>query len=521
MTRSPGNIIGIEEENVMNMMQAPRRPRRGTVLRALVGLAITALFVASSVTAARAQALSPAMCPAGTAFRLRPFAFTPFAPGQPGIPMLRRTIDTRAYPAARCNDGSAAVMYIRPANAAYGGNPIAAQSSRWLIFFDGGGGCRSTDSCLLERWCSGSGQIFDQAGKMSSRGAPAATPDPGGIWNLNPAPLVNDFAQYNHVLVHYCSSDDWIGSSRLEGISTSTGVNFDIQFQGEAIVEAVIGTLLAGPVSADPAAQRFYGTALPPLSAASLTLIGAESAGTGVRHHIDRIRDRLQAANPAMDVRAVFDAGFAPGQWESWISWADPFSPGDYRHSLMTQVEPVTRSFWGVNDTALDASCLNPAFAAAHTMIATTSGGIVQGGHPQVCYDSTFVQLNHITTPTFVRQDINDPLARDKYVMQNLFLTPDDYWDAQQTQVGASALGVGLEAPLGPGGAQATHCQKHVVIQTNAGFFRDLVNVPGLPPDSFHDLLVNWINGIGPGTSTIQIQSDFSPPGSYTSSVCF
>ena len=209
-------------------------------LRFAAVLAFSASMVPGIATA---QTLSPALCPAGSPFNLQP-TFTPFLAGQPGIPLLRRTIDLALYPEARCNDSSAAVMYIRPANAAYGGNPIVTSSSKWIIFLDGGGGCHDADQCLLDRWCGGGGQIFDRAGKMSSLSAPAAIRG-FGIFELSPpAPFVNQFADYNHVLVHYCSSDNWIGSTRHTGLNTSTGTAYDSRFQGEALVNAVISTLL-------------------------------------------------------------------------------------------------------------------------------------------------------------------------------------------------------------------------------------------------------------------------------------
>jgi hypothetical protein len=50
---------------------------------------------------------------------------------------------------------------------------------------------------------------------MSSLGAPDAIKG-SGIFDVLPgglgSPLVNSFRDYNHVLVHYCSSDNWIGS---------------------------------------------------------------------------------------------------------------------------------------------------------------------------------------------------------------------------------------------------------------------------------------------------------------------
>jgi hypothetical protein len=177
------------------------------MLRAAVAVALLAGPVA-------AQPLSPATCPAGSPFT---YAIPNMRPPIAGdIPMLRHTIDQATYPGARCNDGTPAVMYVRPANAAVAGNPIVAPTAKWLIFFDGGGGCQNADDCLWTRWCSGSGKlapgIIDRAGKMSSLGAIPAMRSPGGIVKV-PAPAGQEhFEQYNQAWVHYCSSDNGIGS---------------------------------------------------------------------------------------------------------------------------------------------------------------------------------------------------------------------------------------------------------------------------------------------------------------------
>jgi hypothetical protein len=482
------------------------------------------MVVIASSDASSAQPLTPALCPSGTPpFNIHP-TFRAFVSGQPGIPLLRKTIDTQAYPDALCNDGSSAVMYIRPANAAYAANPIIQPSRKWLIFIDGGGGCRNADDCLLTRWCSGGDAPFDRAGKMSSLGAWDAIHSPGGIFELTPpAPAVNSFADYNHVLVHYCSSDNWIGSATQVGITASTGTTYDIQFQGEAIVNAVFSTLLAGPTDADPVAtQRFYATPLPNLQDASEIIIGGDSAGSGgVRHHIDRLREDVltpAVADPALKVSGLLDAGATPGMWDPvnpLISWADPNSPADYRDYLLTEVEPVSRDFWGANDSALDQSCLDPLYAGDHNLV---------GSHPQVCYDTTYTLLNHITTPLFLRMDMNDPLGKRPYGRWNLYLSMDDYWAAQYNQLdllrGYTAGSGGLESPLDALGIQGPNCGRHVAVLTNDGFFRHHVAGPGVPPHSFHDLLVNWLNGVGPGMDTQQIQMDNLGVGAYSPSIC-
>lgn len=483
--------------------------------RSAAALAVFLSIAAAGAETAGAQSLVAGLCPAGSPFNLNP-TYTQFLAGQPGIPLLRRTLNVGVFPDARCNDGSAAVMYIRPANAAYGGNPIVNVSRKWVIFLDGGGGCRDADECLLTRWCGGGGAVFDRAGKMSSLGAYPAIRN-FGIFSLQPpAPAVNHFADYNHVLIHYCSSDNWIGSSRLNGITTSTGTTYDIRFEGEAIVEAALSTLITGPVGADPGvAAAFYNTTVPNLQAASEILLGGESAGGGgLRHHLDSLYTLLQAAvaDPAVVIRGVVDAGAPPGMWDAGISWADPYSPGDYPDMLLTESQPTVRSFWGAADSALDQSCLDPIWSAAHALV---------GGHPQVCYDTTYTLMNHITTPVFLRQDINDPLGKQRYVDWLLYANNDAFWSAQFTQLGLfasyAAGSGGLEGPLAAPGVQGINCARHVAIQTNSGFYTHNVTGPGVPATSFHDLLVNWLTGAAP---TVQIQTDALGPGAYSPSFC-
>jgi hypothetical protein len=488
-------------------------------------IAVSALFalaLAGVAPRAAAQQLAPNLCPIGSPFKLNPPNWQPPVAGD--IPMLRRTVDPVAYPNARCNDGSPAVLYFRPANAL---NPAAPPSTRWLIFFDGGGGCQDADSCLLTRWCSGGTAPFDRAGKMSSRGTPPAIRSPGGIFKVPaPAGFVNEFATYNEVLVHYCSSDNWTGSADHKGLAASNGTNFSIVFRGEAIVNAVVDLLKNGTTAGDPGTARYYATPLPDLLDATEILIGGESAGTGVRNHLDRLRDQLEteiaAAGGAATVRGVFDAGFTPDLSDPGIDWSDSYSPGDYDDYLVHEVQPVTRTFRGTDDSALDQSCLTGGFDAVHNAL---SGDPVRIGHPQACYDGTYIQLQHVTTPVFVRQDINDTLGRDKYVAWKLFPTLlDDYWAATHDQLvdfaAYTPAAGGLEPPLAAPGVMGPNCGQHVAIQTNNGFFRHTVTGPAYPtPLSFHDLLVNWLAGLG-GSDTVQIQEDNLGPGAYSASFC-
>jgi hypothetical protein len=212
-------------------------------------------------------------------------------------------------------------------------------------------------------------------------------------------------------------------------------------------------------------------------------------------------------------VRGVTDAGFTPEKTDPTITWPAT-TPTDHRDYLLNVYEPVVRGFWGADDSALDQSCLDPVWAADHKLV---------GRHPQVCYDTTYTQLNHVTTPMFSRMDIDDPLGEQQFVTYGLYPSQDDYWAAQFDQLQLYATygpGIGgLEPPYEPHGVQGPRCRRHVAIQTNDGFYRHTVSNPGVVGLSFYDLLVNWLtNSAGP--DTVQIQNDLLGPGSYTPSFC-
>ncbi len=320
------------------------------------------------------------------------------------------------------------------------------------------------------------------------------------------------------MLVHYCSSDNWIGSA-AKNLTATNGTTYDIEFAGEAIVNAVFEQLRAGSTAGDAAAQMaFYTTALPDLDSASEIILAGESAGGGgLRHHLDRLREVViepNATDPNLVVRGLIDAGMPPHLGGATIQWGAAGAPLSYADYLLNENEPIVRGFWEADDSALDQSCLDAAWAPWHNLT---------GGHPQVCGDTTYTLSNHITTPVFVRQDINDTLAKQKYITWSLFPTTDDFWLAQFNQltlhsVYTPTLG-GLEPPLAAPGVQGIHCMRHVSVQHGAGFFRHTVLNPALVGLSFHDLLVNWLNGLS-GTDTVQIQTDNPAVAGYTASFC-
>ena len=483
------------------------RPSPGsTPLLRPIGLLLLLSTFGWAAAVLDAQPLAGVVCANGGP-NYPPNGMSEFLAGDIGTPMLKHTLSGAE---SQCNDGTQAVMYIRPADAVYTGNglpPADREQEKWVIHFLGGGGCGDADQCL-ERWCGLTG--IDQAGKMSTTGTYDAIAGLQGILRRDPA--VNEFAGYNQVVLYYCDSSNWIGSESHTSITATAGpmagTSYDIEFNGEAIVNDAFNTLLAGPTFADPVpAATFYNTPLPSLMTADEIVISGDSAGGGgARHHLDRLQDLLAAAIPGPPrIYGVIDAGAPPALWESWILWGGPGAPGDYADYLQNVVDPRAGVFWGAEPTAVDQSCLDPAFAAVHNLI---------GSHPEICYDTTFTLMNHITTPFFLRMDINDPLAKQKYVDWGLFGSVPDYWLGQvDLLLGAAAGAGGLEPwPLQPG-VFGPKCNRHVSILNNQ-FFTHHVSPVGL---SFHDLLVNWRDGLLPIS---QIQPDFNAGPFFTPSFC-
>ena len=312
-------------------------------------------------------------------------------------------------------------MYVRPANAAVAGNPIIAPTRKWLILFDGGGGCQNADDCLWTRWCSGSGRvppgILDRAGKMSSRGAIPAMRSPGGILKV-PAPAGQEqFERYNQIWVHYCTSDNGVGSDDKTGVApvnqpAGAAVTYDISFQGEAIVNAVIDTLLQGAATPDPAADC-YDTRLPDIHDATEILIGG------------RVRRRQHRPQSSRSARRLADHR-DPGRRR----------PRGARRRVPARQERRSRDHLAGDDA--DRLCRLPAerlgAGLAHVLgrrrlrarsvvsrSAWAADHALIGSHPQVCYDTIYTQLNHVTTPVFTRMDIDDPLGQQQYAFFDLY----------------------------------------------------------------------------------------------------
>lgn len=356
------------------------------------------------------DALTEETCPAGS---------TPPGPNVAAGPDLHKV--TLNDPAAVCNDGSPAVMFVRAA-----AGPAA--SSSWVIFLQSGGDCSSYSECR-NRWCSY--QTGYDAGKMSSRFVPD-TMNASGIFGRS---ANNAFGPANQVFVYYCSSDSWIGQHQDTVFDDPDGeLPYRLHFNGYAIVQAVVAALESG-VTSDDGAET-----LPKLTAATQILFSGSSAGaTGMTHTLDWWAARYPTAKKGGFLDSITDP--LP---------EDITDPTVAQTFASAQAKHYVDRHQGVWRSHLDESCL-----AAHE------------GTPDehLCALHSHVRLNHLTTPFFVRQDLRDPVQFNSYLnMTGLTLngqaeaiqrTMERYRDVQDD----AEEDVGVAA-----GIHVSNCGQHIAL---------------------------------------------------------
>jgi hypothetical protein len=288
----------------------------------------------------------------------------PGAGAQTSTTLTRQVIDPQEYPVARCNNGNAATFYFRPA--------ARADRDKWVIHLDGAGSCNDAASC--ER------RALGDPFSISALGLPA-TMTARGI--LSPDRSVNpDFAGYNHVFAHYCTSDLWVGDSQRR-----VG-NAVWQFRGRPVFDAMI----------DQLARRSIGDAATLDTATEILLTGSSAGAIGVASHLDRVAVRF----PKARVRGVADSGWVP-----------------------VAVAPFTEAALG------GLPWVTSPIDSVKLWNARPSGFCVDASDAASCLNLE-VAFRHIRTPMFVYASENDPEA-----LRLLGLTQPPGTDAEREYVGA------------------------------------------------------------------------------------
>jgi hypothetical protein len=256
-------------------------------------------------------------------------------------PLTKQVIAIPGLPNALCNDGSPPVFYFRPGH--------AEDRDKWLIVFQDGGACASDMACTTR----GRGNRYFLSSTAADVG-PTFSAD--GI--LSQQPTINpDFAGFNHVFLHYCSSDAYSGDIAR----TIDGAPW--QFRGKVIVEALIEQLATQPIDGGPTLA----------TATEVLVAGSSTGGLGVHNNLDRIAARL----PATKVKGLVDG-----------AWIPPGTiPFDFGTFATRPDQPAGLAYWGARP---DDSCV-----AANPQ------------RPAACLSQAFA-LPYIATPIFVYADQRD-----------------------------------------------------------------------------------------------------------------
>ena len=331
----------------------------------------------------------------------------------------------------------------------------------------------------------------------------------GGI--LSPEAL-NQFGRWNTVLVYYCSSDGWAGQKgdiELTASGATTTVSYRIHFRGGEIVDAVFDALRHPP--------RTRGVRLgdapvhmPDLDTAeSVLFVGASAGGSGVDTNADRIGALLRANNVAcqgdtcpLDYRVVTDSHFSPERerldYSKTTYCASNPNLCTYEGFVRTNQYAVALA----RDEVFDASCLE-----YHRT--------VEPGTEWKCADMGHVVRNHITTPLFVGQDLQDQLVGSGFVEEG-FGTATDFGNAVESQLrelatldataeeGSARTGVPLARP----GSWGPQCLGHELLGSSSDFYQTPVPA-GSGTLSYHDTVWNWWSGASP----TEVIRDFTTPG--------
>lgn len=140
-------------------------------------------------------------------------------------PLVKLT-DTQAKDkGAVCLDGSNPAFYYGPAK-------VSDDSTKWVLYFKGGGWCYDEQSCISR-----------SKGSLGSTNALAESFEFGGVTSDDPNtnPLM---AGWNHVVLWYCDGASFSGDKTEPYMYNSSKGETPLYFRGRRVLDAVLDTLL-------------------------------------------------------------------------------------------------------------------------------------------------------------------------------------------------------------------------------------------------------------------------------------
>jgi hypothetical protein len=410
--------------------------------------------------------------------------------------LQRVDLDPAVSPHARCNDGTPATFYFRP-----GTTPAGRE--RWVIQLQGGGCCRSGDSCA-QRWCSVDSNFGTT--HMSSLDAPADGIRADGILEEAPG-FANPLATWNHVFVRYCSSDNWSGDTGPLVVSghdpvSGAAIQYTIEQNGRAILDAVVKQLRRDGTPA--LSYRFgEGGTLPDLDTArAVVLAGASAGGGGVANNADYLGGVLRAHNVCqgagcLEYRVLIDSTFGPDG--SGLDWTT--STPCLQRGLCTWQQLVADGN-AMFPRHSDTSC--PTWHAANAPATAW-----------MCGDTDHLIRHHITSPMMVRMGLVDQLVSGNAIDSGVSVPGRgpmtlplfaELVRAQLLQLGVTANAEEGSAMVSPA-LYGPSCPKHETISSNTAVYGVTVGVGGGVRKTMFEVFTAWRAGLLP-SQVVQAPGD-------------
>jgi hypothetical protein len=411
------------------------------------------------------------------------------------------TIPTATFPNEVCNDGSPGVFYVRPGS----GN----DANKWIIHTQGGGSCQSDEECL-ERWCGQQGNLPYKANKMSTDW------DGDGVVNVHLRAQTegmsdyragNEFNNWTHVWMYYCSSDSWMGQA--SDVAYSGATPFTLHHRGHTILSAARRMLRKNAVAGWTTDD---GYSVPNLDDATHVAFTGTSAGAkGALQNVDWFMTPLPAPHKYLVLDANMDVhDTVLIHRDIWLDVnGDGIGDQDYYSGRITMdLDEWSTGFYASINAFVDESCR----AVYEPM----------GRMDRCSHLSTLLWLNYggvplIETPTFVRLDLEDGVVSKQWTgvwpngVTRLLVgqfgrptTRDDFTQAVRESLeelythGNSVTGV-----FGP------RCGQHVGLEAGAPYALDRTpdtNISVSPPvaipgteSTARGAIVRWLNIAGGG----------------------
>jgi ribosome maturation protein SDO1 len=262
------------------------------------------------------------------------------------VPLIMLSADT--YPDARCLDGSQAGYYMQPASA-------AENSTKWVIYLNGGGECDSESACTYQAGTElGSSKYFYNETNANA-----------WFWGSDYCGDNPDFCTWNHAYDPYCTQDLHTGQRR-----EATEDTWGLYFSGHLVLEAMLD---------DMDRQGL-------LQATEIMLTGASAGGLGVWPNLDYIAERYPRAKVTGATVAghYFYATYYKGPHAT-----DPGGMADFRKEAWATT-------YALYDAFVDVDC-----KAAMEAVRESPGGCILSN----------VTLPYVSSPGFVVQSQTDSVV--------------------------------------------------------------------------------------------------------------